>query len=157
MPEPARGPDIRPEVYRRVEALLYNYKTLADAIASLEAELDELMPSPGASIAVVGDWEGRTPHNTSPTERWALIRAEGPTAVRVAKLLERKKNDKARVERGLKALSPLERELVRLKYDQELSDHAVASTLGMPKANCWRLKRIIIAKIAIRLGWVNQK
>jgi len=147
----SKEPSVKPEIYRKVEGLLYNYKTFDDAIASLEEELEEILPSYGSSVAVVGGHE-KAPTDTSQTERWALIRAEGPIAVKKAKMLKRKKRDKAKVERAKRALSSLEREFVRLKYEEELDRARVARALGISVRTYHNLRERIVQKVAIRCG-----
>mgnify|MGYP002152697922 CR=1 FL=1 len=145
--------EINSNTYRRVESLLYNYKTFDAAIASLEAELEDILPSPGSSVAMAVGHEN-SPGDTSQTERWALIRSEGPSAVRIAKLLKRKKDDKARVERALAALSSLERDLVKHKYDEEKPNNVVMKKLGMARMSYFRLKNVVVKKAAKYMGYL---
>lgn len=141
-------PSLDSETYRKVEWLLYDYKTLDSAIESLEAELEEILPPLSASVVTVGGGRAKSPLDTSRTERWGIMRAESPRAVKIGRLLKRKRREQKALRAVRKILTPEQLTLVRLKYDEEKSNREAIKAMGLKNRTYYRLKKAVIEKVA---------
>jgi len=139
--------------FQIVEAMLYDYKYLDQAIANLEAELEAIMPQTSTSLIKVGQGSTKTPFDTSQTERWGIKRAESRLR---ARLLEKKRH-RAAIKAAREQLTDEENTFVRLRYDLEKTHDEVMEALESRGHPCSRrqyfyMRKRIINKIARYLG-----
>lgn len=134
--------------FQIVEAMLYDYKYLDQAIANLEAELESIMPQTSTSVVRLGQGSTKTPFDTSQTERWGIKRAESKLR---ARLLEKRRHKKA-IKAAREQLTDEENTFIWLRYDHEKQHKEIWETLHMEERNYFRFRRRVINKIAKILG-----
>lgn len=139
----------RQRYYRQVETMLYDYKYLDQAIATLEAELEAIMPQTSTSVVKVGQGSTKTPFDTSPTERYGIRRAESRLRV---KLLEKRRHKEA-IKGARERLSDEENTFVWLRYDHEKPHQEIWEEMHMERRNYYRFRRRVIEKLAKMLGF----
>lgn len=138
---------------RQVEKMLYDYKYLDQAIATLEAELEAIMPQTSTSVVKLGQGSTKTPFDTSQTERYGIRRAES----RLREKLLEKRRHKTAIKGAREQLSDEENTFVWLRYDHEKTHDEVIEALesrGHPysRAQYFRFRKDIIGKIARYMG-----
>lgn len=136
--------------FRQVEVMLYDYKYLDQAIATLEAELEAIMPQTSTSLVKVGQGSSKTPFDTSSTEQWGIKRAESQLRV---KLLEKRRH-KAAIKGAREQLTDEENTFVWLRYDHEKQHREIWEALHMEERSYFRFRRKVIKKIAKGLGFL---
>ena len=139
--------------FQIVEAMLYDYKYLDQAIANLEAELEAIMPQTSTSVVKLGQGSTKTPFDTSQTERWGIKRADSRLR---ARLLEKRRHKKA-IKAAREQLSDEENTFVWLRYDKEKTHDEVMEALekkGHPysRRQYFYMRKQIINKIARYIG-----
>lgn len=134
--------------FRTVEAMLYDYKYLDQAIANLTAELEAIMPQTSTSVVKLGQGSTKTPFNTSQTERYGIRRAESRLR---EKLLEKRRHKKA-IKAVREQLTDEENTFIWLRYDLERQHKEIWETIHMEERNYFRFRRRVINKIAKILG-----
>ena len=139
--------------FRQVEKMLYDYKYLDQAIATLEAELEAIMPQASTSVVKLGQGSTKTPFDTSQTERWGIKRADSRLR---ARLLEKRRHKKA-IKAAREQLTDEENTFIWLRYDKEKAHDEVMEALekkGHPysRRSYYRMRRGVIAKIARYIG-----
>ena len=140
----------RQRYYRQVENLLYDYKYLDQAIATLEAELEAIMPQTSTSLVKLGQGSTKTPFDTSPTERYGIRRAESRLRVR---LMEKRRHKQA-IKGAREQLTDEENTFVWLRYDHEKQHQEIWEALHMEERSYFRFRRKVIKKIAKGLGFL---
>lgn len=145
----------RQRYYRQVEDLLYDYKYLDQAIATLEAELEAIMPQTSTSVVKLGQGSTKTPFDTSPTERYGIRRAESRLRV---KLMEKRRHKEA-IKGARERLTDEENTFVWLRYDKEKTHDEIMQAFedqGQPcsRAQYFRFRKDVIGKIARYMGLV---
>ena len=140
----------RQRYYRQVEDLLYDYKYLDQAIATLEAELEAIMPQTSTSVVKLGQGSTKTPFDTSPTERYGIKRADSRLR---ARLLEKRRHKKA-IKAAREQLTDEENTFIWLRYDHEKAHEEIWEALHMSRAQYFRFRKDTIDKIAKHLGIV---
>lgn len=137
--------------YRKIERLLYDYKTYDSAIRNLEAELESIMPQISTSLLKMGDGSTATPF-CSQTEDWAIKRIESPRAKRLLKLLTEKKRLRKAIKETRKQLTDEENTFVWMRYDLERAHAEIWEALHMSRSTYFEFKNKVIGKIARYLG-----
>ena len=140
----------RQRYYRQVEDLLYDYKYLDQAIATLEAELEAIMPQTSTSVVKLGQGSTKTPFDTSPTERYGIKRADSRLR---ARLLEKRRHKKA-IKAAREQLTDEENTFIWLRYDHEKAHEEIWEALHMSRAQYFRFRKDVIGKIARYMGLV---
>ncbi len=143
----------RQRYYRQVEDLLYDYKYLDQAIATLEAELEAIMPQTSTSLVKLGQGSTKTPFDTSPTERYGIRRAESRLRV---KLMEKRRHKEA-IKGAREQLTDEENTFVWLRYDKEKTHDEIMQAFedqGQPcsRRSYFRMRRRVIDKVARYVG-----
>lgn len=141
--------------FRQVEAMLYDYKYLDQAIATLTAELEAIMPQTSTSVVRLGQGSTKTPFDTSQTERYGIRRAESRLRV---KLLEKRRH-KAAIKGAREQLTDEENTFVWLRYDKEKTHDEIMQAFedqGKPcsRAQYFRFRKDVIVKVARYMGLV---
>ena len=139
--------------FQIVEAMLYDYKYLDQAIANLEAELEAIMPQTSTSVVKLGQGSTKTPFDTSQTERWGIKRADSRLR---ARLLEKRRHKKA-IKAAREQLTDEENTFIWLRYDKEKTHDEVMEALesrGHPysRRQYFYMRKQIINKIARYMG-----
>lgn len=139
--------------FQIVEAMLYDYKYLDQAIANLEAELEAIMPQTSTSVVKLGQGSTKTPFDTSQTERYGIKRADSRLR---ARLLEKRRH-RAAIKAAREQLSDEENTFVWLRYDKEKAHDEVMEALekkGHPysRRSYFRMRRDVINEIARYMG-----
>jgi DNA-directed RNA polymerase specialized sigma subunit len=139
--------------FQTVEAMLYDYKYLDQAIANLEAELEAIMPQTSTSVVKLGQGSTKTPFDTSQTERWGIKRADSRLR---ARLLEKRRHKKA-IKAVREQLTDEENTFIWLRYDHEKTHDEVMEALesrGHPysRRQYFYMRKQIINKIARYMG-----
>lgn len=153
--------------FRRIERMLYDYKTYDSAIRSLEVERqvlsgpydEDIMPQTSCSVVKLGQVSTKTPFDTSLTERWGIKRAElsRKRLRRVDRLLLEKRRHREGIRAAREGLTGEEAQFVWLKYDQEKTHIETRAALrqmvaNMSESTYYRLRRRTIEKIAKFMG-----
>lgn len=138
----------RQKYFQAVEAMLYDYKYLDQAIANLEAELEAIMPQTSTSVVRLGQGSTKTPFDTSQTERWGIRRAESKLRVK----LQEKRRHRSAIKAVREQLTDEENTFVWLRYDHEKPHKEIWEALHMEERNYFRFRRRVINKIAKILG-----
>lgn len=110
-----------------VEAILYDYPFL-------KARLKEI-PIPHAGVLIAG----RVNDVTSPQECFVCREAETMRLV-------------SAVDRALRAMQPIERRLVRLKYFERWPNYEVAKRLHISESTFYEWRREIVRNVGLALG-----
>ncbi len=134
--------------FQTVEAMLYDYKYLDQAIANLEAELEAILPQTSTSVIKVGQGSTKTPFDTSQTERWGIKRAESRLR---ARLLEKKRH-RAAIKAAREQLTDEENTFVWLRYDKEKQHKEIWEAMHMEGRSYYRFRRRVIEKVAKCIG-----
>ena len=139
--------------FQIVEAMLYDYKYLDQAIENLTAELESIMPQTSTSVVRLGQGSTKTPFDTSQTERWGIKRAESKLR---ARLLEKRRHKKA-IKAAREQLTDEENTFIWLRYDKEKTHDEVMEALesrGHPysRRQYFYMRKQIINKIARYMG-----
>lgn len=128
---------------KRLERELYTYPALL-AAAENEKELEaagmgSLFPSMVASYSGMPSGGGIS----NPTEKWALMRAEKGIKIN-------------QIERGIAALTLVERDLIKFKYFDPMQprDGEVMEHIGVGYTNYYKLKEQALRKMAIALNMI---
>ena len=136
--------------YRFTERLLYQQKTHDTAIAELEAELDDMLPSSTSSFVVFD-------HNPKGSELTELERAVDKRLFSVRgkylqeEIARRRRHQKA-INEAMKALSDIENQLIRLYYHLEKTPRDCCRTMGYERSRWYEIKKKTVFKIARYLG-----
>lgn len=134
--------------FRQVEAMLYDYKYLDQAIATLAAEMDAIMPQTSTSVVRLGQGSTKTPFDTSQTERYGIRRAESKLR---EKLLEKHRH-KAAIKGAREQLTDEENTFIWMRYDHEKPHQEIWEALHMEERSYFRFRRKVIKKMAKALG-----
>ena len=142
------------QTYRKVEAILYEYKTYDSAIKNLQAEIEEIEPL--ASKENVGPIQQTdvAPGDTSPTEGLAIYRMESKRALKLHSALKKKKARKEAIEEALRYCDEVERRIFELKYVEERGNKEVIDESALPQRTYNRIKDYFVKKIAVFLGFI---
>ena len=138
--------------YRFVEKLLYQQKTHDTAIAELQAELDDMIPSASASF-VVFDHNPKGSELTQP-ERIVDKRLYSVKGKYLQEEIARRKRHKKAISEAMVCLDDLEARLVFLKYHLEKSSRDCWRSMGMQKTRWYEIKDEVVYKVARYLGLV---
>ena len=136
--------------YRFVEKLLYQQKTHDTAIAELEAELDDMLPSSTSSF-VVFDHNQKNPELTEP-ERTAERRLHSVRGKYLQEEIARRRRHKKAISEAMKALSDTEAQLVFLYYNLEKTPRDCWRTMGYERSRWYEIKTETVCKVARFLG-----
>lgn len=139
--------------YRWVEKLLYMQKTHKAAIAELEAEMEDMMPSASASI-VTFDHNTKNVRGDSQPEKWAVKRSESMRAKEIHGEIRKRKRHQKAISEAMECLDDLESRLVFLKYHLEKSSRDCWLSMGLQKSRWYEMKNEIVYKVARYLGLV---
>ena len=138
--------------YRFVEKLLYQQKTHDTAIAELQAELDDMMPSASASF-VVFDHNPKGSELTQP-ERIVDKRLYSVRGKYLQEEIARRKRHQRAVSEAMVCLDDLEARLVFLKYHLEKSSRDCCRSMGLQKSRWYEIRTEVVCKVARFLGLV---
>lgn len=136
--------------FRFVERLLYDQKTHDTAIAELQAELDDMIPSASCSV-VQFDHNSATPELTQP-ERVVDKRLYSVRGLDIQEEIARRRRHQKAITEAVKALSDTENQLVWLFYHLEKSARESARVMGYEKSRWYELRREVVVKVARFLG-----
>ncbi len=142
----------KPSYYRKMEMLLYDYKTYDSAIRNLEAELEEILPKVSTSVVKLGEAGSTASPFYSQTEDWAIKRIESPRAKRILKLLAEKKRWRQGIKEVRQQLTDEENTLVWMRYDLEKPHQEIWEAMHMSRSTYFEFKNKLIKKIARYLG-----
>ena len=138
--------------YRFVEKLLYQQKTHDTAIAELQAELDDMMPSASASF-VVFDHNPKGSELTEP-ERIVDKRLFSVRGKYLQEEIARRKRHQRAIEEAIKALNDTENQLVFLYYHLEKTPRDCWRTMGYERSQWYEIRTETVLKVARFLGLV---
>ena len=138
--------------YRFVEKLLYQQKTHDTAIAELEAELDDMLPSSTSSF-VVFDHNPKGSELTEP-ERIVDKRLYSVRGKYLQEEIARRKRHKKAISEAMKALSDTEAQLVFLFYNLEKTPRDCWRTMGYERSRWYEIKNEVIFKVSRYLGLI---
>ena len=141
------------QTYRKVEAILYEYKTYDSAIKNLEAEIEEIQPLASKGNFVPAQQTAVAPGDTSPTEGLAIYRLESKRALKLYSALKKKKARKEAIEEALSYANETERQIFELKYMQEKQHYEIFERLKLTKQGYSNKKDRFISKIAAFLSF----
>ena len=136
--------------FRWVEKLLYMQKTHDTAIAELEAELEDMLPTYSTSVV---RYSHDKPHRRdSQPEAGAIRRNESMRAKEIHSEIKRRKRHKAAISAARESLSDLENQFVWLFYDLDKSIRDCRRTLHYEKSKIYNMRQDIVHKVAEFLG-----
>ena len=135
--------------YRFVERLLYQQKTHETAIAELQAELDDMLPS--CSVSVVPLSYGGTKPLTE-TERIADKRLYSVRGKYLQEEIARRRRHQRAVSEAMTVLGDTEAQFVWLYYHLEKSPRDCWRTMGYEKSRWYEIKHGVVCKVARFLG-----
>ena len=138
--------------YGFTEKLLYQQKTHDTAIAELEAELDDMLPSSTSSF-VTFDHNQKNPELTEP-ERIVDKRLYSVRGKYLQEEIARRKRHKKAITEAMLCLDDLEARLVFLKYHLEKSSRDCWRSMGLQKSRWYETKDEVVYKVARFLGLV---
>ena len=138
--------------YRFVEKLLYQQKTHDTAIAELQAELDDMLPSSTSSF-VTFDHNPKGSELTEP-ERIADKRLFSVRGKYLQEEIARRKRHQRAISEAMVCLDDLEARLVFLKYHLEKSSRDCYRSMGLQKSRWYEIKDEVIFKVSRYLGLV---
>ena len=138
--------------YRFVEKLLYQQKTHDTAIAELQAEIDDMIPSASASF-VVFDHNPKGSELTQP-ERIVDKRLYSVRGKYLQEEIARRKRHKRAISEAMKALSDTEAQLVFLYYNLEKTPRDCWRTMGYERSQWYEIRTETVLKVARFLGLV---
>ena len=136
--------------YRFTEKLLYQQKTHDTAIAELEAELEEMIPSASASF-VTFDHNPKGSELTQP-ERIVDKRLYSVRGKYLQEEIARRKRHQRAITEAIKALSDTENQLVWLYYHLEKTPRDCWRTMGYERTRWYEIKNETVCKVARFLG-----
>ena len=136
--------------YAFVEKLLYQQKTHDTAIAELEAELDDMLPSSTSSF-VTFDHNQKNPELTEP-ERTAERRLHSVRGKYLQEEIARRRRHKKAISEAMKALSDTEAQLVFLYYNLEKTPRDCWRTMGYECSRWYEIRTETVLKVARFLG-----
>ena len=136
--------------YRFTERLLYQQKTHDTAIAELQAELDDMLPSATASFVAFGH-NPKGSELTQP-ERIADKRLYSVRGKYLQEEIARRRRHQRAVSEAMQTLSDTEAQFVRLYYHLEKSPRDCWRTMGYEKSRWYEIKRGVVCKVARFLG-----
>ena len=142
------------QTYRKVEAILYEYKTYESAIKNLEAEIEELEPFSRVDEAGAIKQHPAAPGDTSTTEGTVIYRLESKKALKLNAALKKKKARKEAVEACLRELSERQVKIFDLKYNRDYTHEHIAQMLGLFKSQYYIVKDKTIAEFSKYLGFI---
>ena len=137
--------------YGFVERLLYQQKTHETAIAELQAELDDMLPS--CSVSVVPLSYGGTKPLTE-TERIADKRLYSVRGKYLQEEIARRRRHQRAVSEAMQTLSDTEAQFVWLYYHLEKSPRDCWRTMGYEKSRWYEIKHEVVRKVARYLGLI---
>ena len=135
--------------YGFVERLLYQQKTHDTAIAELQAELDDMLPS--RSVSVVPLSYGGTKPLTEP-ERIADKRLYSVRGKYLHEEIARRRRHQRAISEAMKALNDIENQLVWPYYHLEKTPRDRWRTMGYERTRWYEIKNQTVIKIARYLG-----
>ena len=142
--------------YRKTERLLYDSKTLDQAIANLTAEVEarkaELMPKEGASVVKASGGSTRDPFTESQPEQYSIMLEEDRELQRLTSQLRLHKARREAIREAKRHLSDEENTLIWLKYDLEQSNREVWETMCLSRRSYFYMKHRVVEKMARWLG-----
>ena len=138
--------------YRFVEKLLYQQKTHDTAIAELQAELDDMLPSASASF-VTFDHNPKGSELTEP-ERIVDKRLFSVRGKYLQEEIARRKRHQRAIEEAIKALNDTENQLVFLYYHLEKTPRDCWRTMGYERSQWYEIRTETVLKVARFLGLV---
>ena len=138
--------------YRFVERLLYQQKTHDTAIAELEAELDDMLPSSTSSFVTFGHNQ-KNPELTEP-ERIVDKRLYSVRGKYLQEEITRRKRHQKAISEAMQALNDTEAQLVFLYYNLEKTPRDCWRTMGYEKSRWYEIKHEVVCKVARFLGLV---
>ena len=137
--------------YGFVERLLYQQKTHDTAIAELQAELDDMLPS--CSVSVVPLSYGGTKPLTE-TERIADKRLYSIKGRYLTEEIARRRRHQKAISEAMKTLSDTENQLVWLYYNLEKTPRDCWRTMGYERSRWYEIRTETVLKVARFLGMV---
>lgn len=137
---------MRSDKYRYVEKLLYLQKTHGAAIAELQVELADTMPSATASFV-------RFSHNSSSSEltqpeREAERMLHSKRGKYIQQEIRRRKRQQQAISDAMRILNPQEAQVVFLKYHLEKPAAECWKAMGIEKSRWYEMRAKIVYKIA---------
>ena len=138
--------------YRFTEKLLYQQKTHDTAIAELEAELDDMLPSSTSSFVTFGHNQ-KNPELTEP-ERIVDKRLYSVRGKYLQEEITRRKRHQKAISEAMQALNDTEAQLVFLYYNLEKTPRDCWRTMGYEKSRWYEIKHEVVCKVARFLGLV---
>ena len=135
--------------YGFVERLLYQQKTHDTAIAELQAELDDMLPS--CSVSVVPLSYGGTKPLTE-TERIADKRLYSIKGRYLTEEIARRRRHQKAISEAMKTLSDTENQLVWLYYNLEKTPRDCWRTMGYERSRWYEIRTETVLKVARFLG-----
>jgi len=142
--------------YRKTERLLYDSKTLDQAIANISAEIEarraELMPQEGNSVVKTGGGSTRDPFKESQPEQYSIKLEEDRELQRLMSQLRLHKQRREAIREAKRYLTDEENTLIRLKYDLEKSNREVWETMCLSRRSYFYMKHRVVEKVARWLG-----
>ena len=136
--------------YRFIERLLYQQKTHDTAIAELEAELDDMLPSSTSSFVTFGHNQ-KNPELTEP-ERIVDKRLYSVRGKYLQEEITRRKRHQKAISEAMQALNDTEAQLVFLYYNLEKTPRDCWRTMGYEKSRWYEIKYEVECKVARFLG-----
>ena len=139
--------------FRWVEKLLYQQKTHNTAIAELEAELEDMLPSCSTSIV---RFSHDKPHRlNSQPEAGAIKLNDSMRAKEIHGEIRRRKRHKVAISAARESLTDEENQFVWLFYDLGKSIRDCRRTLHYQKSKMYDMRKEIVYKVADFLGIRN--
>ena len=135
--------------YRFVERLLYQQKTHDTAIAELQAELDDMLPS--CSVSVVPLSYGGTKPLTEP-ERIADKRLHSVRGKYLQEEIARRRRHQRAISEAMTVLGETECRLVYLHYVLGKHPRECWQLMKLEKSRWYEIKRGVVCKVAEFLG-----
>lgn len=148
--------------YKKTEAYLYRYKEWRGRLEVLRGEVAlavaSLYPSGTASYREAIDRVSRLTSTDSTTERYGIARAMGdismlPNGKAMMDELFELERKVLKIEAAIKALTPRELELVKLRYFEGLDNIGVCDRLNLSRSPYYDLRTEIIQKLARCMGF----
>ena len=135
--------------YRFVERLLYQQKTHDTAIAELQAELDDMLPS--CSVSVVPLSHGGTKPLTEP-ERIADKRLHSVRGKYLQEEIARRRRHQRAISEAMTVLGETECRLVYLHYVLGKHPRECWQLMKLEKSRWYEIKHGVVCKVAEFLG-----
>lgn len=149
MPMPTRE-KLMPSDYRFVEKLLYEQRTHTSAIAELQAELDDMLPSASASLVTYS--HNRSRKELTEPERAAEKRLHSVRGKYLQEEIARRKRHQQAISEAMQYLSDTENQLVWLYYHLGKTPRDCWRTMGYERSRWYEIKGQVVHKVGAFLG-----